>query len=512
MAHPLRPATPQEHAEHAENGEKSIVSAQNGHNAGSSDPAQAINNDRSASPQVHDSVDHSHINIENTPISIDHLVLQQLREDLDAYRYDLEFSRAQLDPINASDITPAEIRTFQLRILDLGHQMRMLNHRIQLMEAAMQNSRVHNNMAGRVGAAASNAYWGPYPPGTSVQPGAYSVGAGPTPIGNGHYGQGPSAGMSMMQSPAAYSAYPEYPQERRGPGRPLGSKNRPRPSLDPQSVPPNNSVKASSLASAAALATAGAKRDNPSEICVAPPNGAVSSFSVAADGEPPCKRPRLDVQVGTPMSNNLETDEKSAQNVINAAGNSVSRIRENDQDLKDTEMQLHTTFGPSPSRQPSFAGSTRLAPSGLATPYGTPSAPVVPTLSAGSASYDGPAGNEFKRLGGWRCRLCTSQKYLNAPPPKQPSEPGHWPLRDISKMVTHFTRMHGEHNNVERCMELGAALGANRGPFRHWLLVTKKEKGIDHDAVDSAVEELETGRMPAILRKVSTSAANFPRE
>lgn len=189
------------------------------------------------------------------------------------------------------------------------------------------------------------------------------------------------------------------------------------------------------------------------------------------------------------MSNDPETDGMPAQNASpeNAAGG---------------EMLFSTTGGP-----------VRPPPSGLAAPYGTPSAPVVPTLSsAGSHSYDGPAGTEFKRLGGWRCRLCTSQKYLNTPPPKQPSEPGHWPLRDISKMVTHFTRMHGEHNNVERCMELGAALGANRGPFRHWLLVTKKEKGIDHEAVDAAVDELENGRMPAILRKVSTSAANFPRD
>lgn len=188
------------------------------------------------------------------------------------------------------------------------------------------------------------------------------------------------------------------------------------------------------------------------------------------------------------MSNDPETDGMPAQNA-------------SPEDAAGDEMLFSTTGGP-----------VRPPPSGLAAPYGTPSAPVVPTLSAGSHPYDGPAGTEFKRLGGWRCRLCTSQKYLNTPPPKQPSEPGHWPLRDISKMVTHFTRMHGEHNNVERCMELGAALGANRGPFRHWLLVTKKEKGIDHEAVDAAVDELENGRMPAILRKVSTSAANFPRD
>lgn len=197
------------------------------------------------------------------------------------------------------------------------------------------------------------------------------------------------------------------------------------------------------------------------------------------------------------LANDPETDE----NVGTAEKHNSGRTQEHHEDSKGGGV-VHTNGGP-----------VQAPPSGLAAPYGTPSAPVVPALSAGgSHSYDGPAGTEFKRLGGWRCRLCTSQKYLNTPPPKQPSEPGHWPLRDISKMVTHFTRMHGEHNNVERCMELGAALGSNRGPFRHWLLVTKKEKGIDHEAVDAAVDELENGRMPAILRKVSTSAANFPRD
>lgn len=245
-------------------------------------------------------------------------------------------------------------------------------------------------------------------------------------------------------------------------------------------------------------------------------NGDSSGFNAAADeslGEYPTKRMRLDVDVDSPMNNNPETDDRPSHSVITAASNNASFHQESQEGLTDDEMQLHTTFGHTPrGHRPSVSSAMRPTPSGLAAPYGTPSAPLVPALPAGPPQYDGPAGNEFKRLGGWRCRLCTSQKYLNAPPPKQPSEPGHWPLRDISKMVTHFTRMHGEHNNVERCMELGAALGANRGPFRHWLQITKKEKGIDHDAIDTAVDELENGRMPAVLRKVSTSAANFPRD
>lgn len=79
-------------------------------------------------------------------------------------------------------------------------------------------------------------------------------------------------------------------------------------------------------------------------------------------------------------------------------------------------------------------------------------------------------------------------------------------------MITHCTRMHGEHNNAERCMELGAALHENSGPFRHWLTVTKKEKALSVADIESTIDTLENGQMPALLRKVSASAANFPSD
>lgn len=264
MVRPLRPATPEEPTNPVD---VSIVSAKVGHGDDNGDVSQLNSNQQSPVQNASGS-----FNFENHPISIDQLVMQQLREDLEAYRYDLEFVRSQLDPENVSNITAAETRTFQLRMLDLGHQMRMVNHRIQLMQATMSNPRFSNGMAGRTGASASNAYWGPYPPGTSIQPGAYSAGLATVPVVNGHYGQGPGVEMSMMQSPVTFQSYHEYPHGRRGPGRPLGSKNRPRPSLDPQqtpSAPVNGSAKASALASAAALASAGAKRDHSSEIRVA---------------------------------------------------------------------------------------------------------------------------------------------------------------------------------------------------------------------------------------------------
>lgn len=265
MARLLRPATAHEDAE---NGDESIVSAQSGRgrdDASRDGPSQCARHEQTPNLRVPGAAGHSYLDIEATPISIDHLVIQQLHEDLEAYRYDLDFARTQLEPLNAATLTPAEARTFQLRILDLGHQMRMLNHRIQLMQATMNNTRFAGSLAGRAGAAASNAYWGPYPPGTTLQPSTNGAGAGTgaVPVVNGYYGPGAGSGVSAAQSSAVFPGYADYSHERRGPGRPLGSKNRPRPSQDPQQPPV---VSGHGSAKAAALATAGAKRDHASEM------------------------------------------------------------------------------------------------------------------------------------------------------------------------------------------------------------------------------------------------------
>lgn len=202
------------------------------------------------------------ITMENTPFSIDNLIINQLQEDLEAYRYDYGFCRAQLENPTI-DSTPAEQRTFQLRILDIGHQMRMLNHRIQLMQASiMSNSRQFGGLAGRVGASTANAYYGAYPPGTSIQPNAYANGASMMPNGGmAAPGTPQYNNINHYQSAvggSSYMGYPEAPQERRGPGRPQGSRNRPRPVGDPSQVLPSA---ASGANKAAALASAGAKRN-----------------------------------------------------------------------------------------------------------------------------------------------------------------------------------------------------------------------------------------------------------
>ena len=69
---------------------------------------------------------------------------------------------------------------------------------------------------------------------------------------------------------------------------------------------------------------------------------------------------------------------------------------------------------------------------------------------------------EIRRLGMWNCRLCKTDKYKLAGEGRLPSAPCKWPLKDVSKMITHFTDMHVEHDPDERCMELGAALDRNR--------------------------------------------------
>lgn len=81
---------------------------------------------------------------------------------------------------------------------------------------------------------------------------------------------------------------------------------------------------------------------------------------------------------------------------------------------------------------------------------------------AGTGVDDGSVNTSLQRLGFWKCRLCSAPKYLLAGSGRSPAAPCKWPLKDISKMITHFTEMHGEHTPSERCAELGAALSHNR--------------------------------------------------
>ncbi|KAK4192323.1 hypothetical protein QBC35DRAFT_484928 [Podospora australis] len=115
----------------------------------------------------------------------------------------------------------------------------------------------------------------------------------------------------------------------------------------------------------------------------------------------------------------------------------------------------------------------------------------------------------LQRLGFWNCRLCSAPKYLLAGTGRTPAMPCKWPLKDISKMITHFTEMHSEHEGAERCAELGDALAKNRGPFEYWLRKTRAQSVGNGTVIDEAIAELQQGRMPQLLRRHSRAAASM---
>lgn len=161
---------------------------------------------------------------EIVPVNINELRLRQLKEDRDAYHYDLQWCQ---DVLDNDDLTPSEKRNFQMRQLDLGHQLRMTNHNIVEYEAEMQNHRFFG------GGPASNSF-------------------------------GRQSAYTTAYNPRTSFMNTEPPQERRGPGRPPGSKNRPKDAMSTPQPPSSNAQKAAALASAGAL-----KRTLPNEIRVA---------------------------------------------------------------------------------------------------------------------------------------------------------------------------------------------------------------------------------------------------
>ncbi|KAK4250069.1 hypothetical protein C7999DRAFT_12201 [Corynascus novoguineensis] len=123
---------------------------------------------------------------------------------------------------------------------------------------------------------------------------------------------------------------------------------------------------------------------------------------------------------------------------------------------------------------------------------------------------DNNVNTSLQRLGFWKCRLCSAPKYLLAGAGRSPAAPCKWPLKDISKMITHFTEMHNEHTPAERCAELGAALSQNRGPFEYWLRRTRAQNISDSGIIDDCFETLLDGEMPDLLRRHSRAAASMP--
>ncbi|KAI0517791.1 hypothetical protein F5B22DRAFT_654567 [Xylaria bambusicola] len=73
----------------------------------------------------------SALNYEDSDLNT--ITRSQMSQDLIAYRYDLEFCQTQLT--TQPDLSPQEIRTLQIRILDCGHNIRHCKHRIQILDA-----------------------------------------------------------------------------------------------------------------------------------------------------------------------------------------------------------------------------------------------------------------------------------------------------------------------------------------------------------------------------------------
>lgn len=216
------------------------------------------------------------------------------------------------------------------------------------------------------------------------------------------------------------------------------------------------------------------------------------------------KRPRVDSGVGSPTSNNAEGHYDDAPTPT--AGVVQTEIRDSD----DSGLMSEASETLAPSGE---AIRNTMSSGGLVEAEGSgPSTPVLvpPPANAFTSANRPPSGDPaYTRLGRWMCTLCTSQKYLKHPAPKQPAEPSSWALRDISKIVTHFTRMHTEHTDPERLQELGNALETNFGQFTYWVRVTKKTAASDKE-IQQAVAELHEGRLPNLLRRLSTAAAQFP--
>ncbi|CAJ2509498.1 Uu.00g145240.m01.CDS01 [Anthostomella pinea] len=71
-------------------------------------------------------------------IDLNVITRRQMVEDINAYRYDVNFCRDNLDSL--PDLTPQETRTLQIRILDCGHNIRHCQHRIEHIDAQVRAS------------------------------------------------------------------------------------------------------------------------------------------------------------------------------------------------------------------------------------------------------------------------------------------------------------------------------------------------------------------------------------
>ncbi|KAI1099068.1 hypothetical protein F4804DRAFT_323036 [Jackrogersella minutella] len=88
------------------------------------------NGTMSSSPSSNGAVDHRSLNYEST--NLNDITRRHMSEDIRAYTQDKNYCQEQL---NTADLTPQEMRTLQIRILDCGHNIRHCQHRLQLLDA-----------------------------------------------------------------------------------------------------------------------------------------------------------------------------------------------------------------------------------------------------------------------------------------------------------------------------------------------------------------------------------------
>ncbi|KAJ2900093.1 hypothetical protein MKZ38_002586 [Zalerion maritima] len=332
------------------------------------------------------SVDPRNLSYDKT--TIEEIIVRQLNEDIQAYKFDLDFCNQQM---KASDITPQEMRTLQLRVLDLTHSMRHSQHRIEQLQFEMGN--------GGTGASASGGAGGGNPSSGgggvgNTAPTSSASSLGKKALAYAHHGQA---------TDAAFSTFP----------RPDGAV----------------AIKRSA-----------------------------STTGVGYSSADPVKRARTS-DIGTP-SGGGRGGPRMSPGSRNSPANSAFFSAEDD----DDEMQRTMLHG----------------------------------------------NNVLQRLGYWKCRLCTSQKYMANKNSRQPAAPCKWPLKDVAKMIAHFMELHTEHEPGERCMELGTALDRNRGPFQYWLTRSHSQDLGDGSAINDVIETLYAGQLPNMLRKLSRAAATFP--
>ncbi|KAI0379349.1 hypothetical protein F5Y04DRAFT_290263 [Hypomontagnella monticulosa] len=203
-------------------------------------------------------------------------------------------------------------------------------------------------------------------------------------------------------------------------------------------------------------------------------------------------------------------------------------IRRCEHEIEILDVKLARTApppAPAPRAPQSKSSATPAAfargPDNSSTPNTTPAAPrgtkrrhhVIDSDDSDNDDGQGPPGiNTIQRLGYWKCRLCTAEKFLDAGSGRVPTAPCKGPLRDLSKVVNHFLEMHTEHDPYERCEELGAALDQNRGPFEYWLTRTKNVDLEGPDYIDDLITDLQSGELPNVFRQVTRSGSKFPKD